>query len=146
MWPRWLCIFLCMQFTETCEKSQRRKMKKMQLVRQGIFLGMRFERNIKNTQWRNMKQMQPGGWKCLLQLNATSVIMNLLRNAIWRLLWKYTVEKSQTNATNVAMPPLNQINRKNVGKCTVDKNKQEQSVWLCILVGKRPDETHENAH
>ena len=94
MWPRWLCIFLCTQFTETYEKSQQRKVKKMQPVWQCMFLGMRFERNIQKHTVEKNETNATRGWKCLLQLNATSVIMNL-RNAIWRLFWKYTVEKSQ---------------------------------------------------
>ena len=35
------------------------------------------------------------------QTNATNVAMHLLRQAIWGFIWKHTVEKSQTNAISV---------------------------------------------
>ena len=113
-------------------------------------------------------------WKCTAEkghTNATSVTMHLFMHAIWKKHLKtqsrksnkcnqcnyessqecnlktpikYTVGKSQTNATNVAMPPLNQVIWGNVWKWR--KNNQVQPVWLCIFLGKRPDESHENAH
>ena len=48
-------------------------------------------------------------WKHTLeksQTNAISVTLHSLRLSIWRDIWKRTVEKSHTNATNVTMLPL----------------------------------------
>ena len=152
MWLVWLCILLCKQFTETCEKSQRGNVKQLWPVWQCIFLGYAIYRNLwkrtaekiqTNVTSVTMHLFRQAIWKKHLkhsgenQTNAIGVTMNLIRNAIWRLIWKYTGEKP--NKCNQAMPHLNQV-------AQWRKNKQVQPVWLCILVGKRPDETHENAH
>ena len=41
--------------------------------------------------------------------NATNVTMPLLGQAIWGNIWKYTVEKSKTNATNATLPALSKV-------------------------------------
>ena len=67
--------------------------------------------------------------------NAASVIMNLLRNAIWRFIWQFTVGKSQTNVTNVTMPPLNQAIWR---KCTVEKKETNAASVTLHLCGHTP--------
>ena len=54
--------------------------------------------------------------------NATNVIMPLLRQAIWGDIWKHTVEKSQTNAPNVTLHPLRQSIWGHIWKHTVEKS------------------------
>ena len=61
--------------------------------------------------------------------------MNLLRNAIWRFIWQFTVGKSQTNVTNVTMPPLNQAIWR---KCTVEKKETNAANVTLHLCGQTP--------
>ena len=61
--------------------------------------------------------------------------MNLLRNAIWRFIWQFTVGKSQTNVTNVTMPPLNQAIWR---KCTVEKKETNAASVTLHLCGQTP--------
>ena len=44
--------------------------------------------------------------------------MHLLMHSLWGYIWKHTLEKNQTNATNVTMPLLIQV----IWKSTVEKN------------------------
>ena len=55
------------------------------------------------------------------QTNATDVTMHLLRHAFWGDIWKYTVEKSQTNAACVILHPLRQAIWGDIWKYTVEK-------------------------
>ena len=54
--------------------------------------------------------------------NAASVPMHHLRPAIWRHIWRHTVEKSQTNVTNVIIHPLSQAIWADIWKNTVGKS------------------------
>ena len=56
------------------------------------------------------------------QSNATNVTLPLFRLAIWGHIWKRTVGKSQTNATNVIMPLLRQAIWGDIWKHTVGKS------------------------
>ena len=47
--------------------------------------------------------------------------MPLFKQSIWRNVWKHTVEKSQTNATNETMHPLGQAIWGDIWKDTVEK-------------------------
>ena len=55
------------------------------------------------------------------QTNATNVTMPQLRQAIWGHIWKHTVGKNQTNATNVIMHPLRKAIWGLIWKHTVEK-------------------------
>ena len=48
--------------------------------------------------------------------------MLLCRQAIWGHIWKHTVEKSQTNATDVTLHPLRQAIWEHIWRRTVEKN------------------------
>ena len=64
-------------------------------------------------------------WKCTLgksQTNATNVIMPHLVQVIRGHIWKHTVEKNQINATNVIMPHLRQAIWGHILKRTVEKS------------------------
>ena len=54
--------------------------------------------------------------------NAINVIMHPLRQAIWRHIWKHTVEKKQTNATSVTLHPFKQAVWRNIWEHTVEKS------------------------
>ena len=61
-------------------------------------------------------------WKCTVEksrTNATNVTMPPLRQAIWGDIWKHTVKAI---ATNVNMPPLGQEILGNIWKCTEGKS------------------------
>ena len=64
-------------------------------------------------------------WKYTLeksQTNATSVTLHPLILALWGLIWKYTVEKNQTNAANVTLHLLGQEIWGYIWKHTVEKS------------------------
>ena len=99
MWSVWLCILLCKQFTEACDKSQRWKVKQLWPVWLCIYLCNQFTETFQSAQRRKVKQMQPACMRFERSIysgenltNATSVLMNLLRDEIWRRLLKYTVQ------------------------------------------------------
>ena len=54
--------------------------------------------------------------------NATNAILHPPMCKVWRLIWKHTVEKSQTNATNVTLHPLRQAIWGDIWKHTVEKS------------------------
>ena len=77
------------------------------------------------------------------QTNATNVTLHPLRQAIWRNTWTCTVGKSQTNVTNVTLHPFRQAIWGNTWKCTVEKKaKQMQPMWLCIFSGRQFEDAH----
>ena len=145
MWPVWLCILLCKQFTETCEKSQRGNVKQLWPVWQCIFLGYAIYRNLwkrtaekiqTNVTSVTMHLFRQAIWKKHLkhsgenQTNAIGVTMNLIRNAIWRLIWKYTVEKSQTNATsNASSESGSTVKKKQTSATSVTLHPCGQTPW-----------------
>ena len=55
------------------------------------------------------------------------------------------MEKSQTNATNAPMPLLGQKFWDNIWKHTVEKSLTKQPMRLCILTGRRFEDTFKNA-
>ena len=57
---------------------------------------------FKGYKWKNPEE------KRLSHTNAANATMYLPGKAIWKHIWKLTVEKCQANATNVTMPPLGQ--------------------------------------
>ena len=68
------------------------------------------------------------------QTNVTNVIMHLLMQAIWGRTWKHTVAKSQTNVTNVTLPHLRQATWGLIWKHTVEKSQTDAtSVTLHLL-------------
>ena len=147
MLPMWLCILTDRQFEETYENAQWIKARQMQAMWLMIMHppSKHFEDTFENAQWnqwhwqcdyalslyRNVTYvaLHPPGqtiwghiWKRTLeksQTNATNATLPLLRQAIWGDSWKRTVEKSQTNATNVTMPLLGQAIRGHILRCTV---------------------------
>ena len=56
------------------------------------------------------------------QTNATNVTLHLLMQAIWGNIWKCTVEKSQTNATNQILHPHRLAIWRDIWKRTLEKN------------------------
>ena len=56
------------------------------------------------------------------QTSATNVTMHPIRQAIWGHIWKRPVEKSHTNATSVTMHPLGQAIWGHIWKRTVEKS------------------------
>ena len=54
--------------------------------------------------------------------------MHHLRQAIWGDIWKHTVEKNQTSATNATMHPLKQAIWGDIWKPTVEKNHDIMSI------------------
>ena len=101
MQPVQLCIFWGRRVEETYDKAQRRKVKQMQPMRLCLFLGSRFKETYDKAQWSKVKQMHPV-WVCIIldrifeetfknayeNENDNSVIMDLLRQAIKRDIWK----------------------------------------------------------
>ena len=71
--------------------------------------------------------------------------MPLLKQSIWGHIWKHTVDKIQTNATNATMPVLSKAIWGNIWKRTVEKIKQMQPMWLCIILCEHFEDTFENA-
>ena len=55
------------------------------------------------------------------QTNATNVTMHPLRQAIWEHIWQHTVEKSQTSAVNVNFDSVLQTLWRPLSKYTVEK-------------------------
>ena len=51
----------------------------------------------------------------------------------WGDIWKHTVEKSQTKATDVTLHPNGQAVWGHIWKHTAEKSKQFQPMWLCFL-------------
>ena len=68
------------------------------------------------------------------------------KQAIWRHIWKYTVEKSQTNAACVTLHPLMQALWRHIRKCTEEKSKKMQPVWICIRSSRQFGDTFDNTH
>ena len=62
--------------------------------------------------------------------------MPLLRQTIWDNIWKRTVEKSQTNATNVTMPLLRQTIWDNISKRTADESQINATNVIMLLLGQ----------
>ena len=56
------------------------------------------------------------------QINAINVTMQLLIQAIWGCIWKYTAEKSQANVTSVNMPALILVREGHTWNDTVEKS------------------------
>ena len=67
------------------------------------------------------------------QTYATNATMHCLRQTLWGHILKDTVEKNQTNAASVTLPALIQVLWGDIWKCTAEKSKKMQSMWLCIL-------------
>ena len=65
------------------------------------------------------------------QTNATSVTMHPLLQVIWGDIWRSTLEKSQTNATSVIMHPLGQAIWGHIWKRTVEKS---QTNATCVIM------------
>ena len=80
MQPVWLCILWPKQFEDSFENPQWRKIKQMQPMWLCIFTGRRFEETFENTQWRKAKQMQPL-WLCLF---SGMPFEETFKNAHWR--------------------------------------------------------------
>ena len=164
MQPVWLCIHWCRQFGETFENAQWRKVKQMQPMWLCIFTGRQFEGTFENAQRRKVKQMQPM-WLCILlctpfegtfentQRRKTKQMQPVwlcipsgCRPAIWRHIWKLTLEKSQMNAARVTLPVLIKARSVNIWDAQWRKVKQMQSMWLCIISSWRFEETFVNTH
>ena len=129
------------QFEVTFENMYQGKVKQMQQVWVWLLWSKFFEVSYEITQWRKVKQMQPVHnvyigqffsfrpravghivqprdrhiiehiWKYTLEksrTNATSVSLAAMIQVLWGLIWNYTVEKSQTNATSATTFPLKQ--------------------------------------
>ena len=69
------------------------------------------------------------------QTNATNATLLLFRQAIWEGIWKHTVGKSQINATNATMHLLMQARWEYIWKCTVEKSQRNATnVTLPLIV------------
>ena len=77
-------------------------------------------------------------WKCTVEksrTNATNVTLHPLGQAIWGHIWKYTVGKSRTNATNVILHPHRQAIWGDILKHTVEKSQTTAiNVTMHLLV------------
>ena len=78
--------------------------------------------------------MQPV-WLCIL---------SGCRPAIWRYIWKLTLEKSKMNAARVTLPVLIKAGSVNIWDAQWRKVKQMQAMWLCIISSWRFEETFVN--
>ena len=63
---------------------------------------------------------------------------------LWGDIWKRTVGRNQTNATNVTLHPHWQAIWGDIWRRTLEKAKQMQPVWLCVCSGRQFEETFEN--
>ena len=72
----------------------------------------------------------------ILKKNTDNVIKShkCTNATIWGHIWKCTVEKSQTNATNVTIPHLRQAISGHIESTQWIKVKQMHPVWLCIFL------------
>ena len=59
------------------------------------------------------------------QTNATNVTLHHLKQAIWGHIWKHTVAKSQTSVANVITHPLVQAIWEHIWKYTVGKTQNQ---------------------
>ena len=94
--------------------------------------GKQFEDTFEDTQWRKVKQMHHSTraiwrdiWKRTVeksQTNATNVTMLPLRQAIWRHIWRHTAEKSQTDVTSVTIHLSMKALWRYIWKCIVEKS------------------------
>ena len=57
-------------------------------------------------------------------------------HGVWKIIWKRTVEKSQTNATNVTMLALIQVHWGHIWKCTVEKGQINATNVTMPLLGQ----------
>ena len=76
--------------------------------------------------------------------------MHLLLRTVWGLIWKSTVEKSQTDATNVTMHHLRQAILGHIWKHKVEKSQTSAtSVIMCLLdntILKTHTKVEDNGH
>ncbi len=105
----WICLLSGKQFEETFENAHWRKVKQLQTMQLCIILFKRFNTCI----WKHTPEKS--------QINATNVTMPLIGQAIWRDIWKRTVEKSQT-LTNVTLSLLVQAIWGHIWERTVEKS------------------------
>ena len=77
------------------------------------------------------------------QTNATNATMPPLVQTIWGNIWKHTVGKSQTNATSVTLHHLGQAIWEHIWKRTVEKG--QTNVWLYLVWPKFFEETYKEA-
>ena len=116
--------------------------------------GRKFEKTFGNSQWKEVKHMQPvwlcrkaiwrGIYKCTVEKSFQcnqwiNVTIHPQTQEIWGYIWKYIVEKSQTNATNVILPLLGdavwgQLKKQTLEKCQTNANNvtlhsQRQAIW-----------------
>ena len=68
--------------------------------------------------------------------NVTVVNMYPLLEVILGLIWKHTVEKSQTSANSVTMLPLKQVIWGHIWKCTVEKSQTNAANATLPLLGQ----------
>ena len=95
MQPVWQYIFSSRRFEDSFENTQWRKVKQMQSVWKCVFPNRQFENILKNTLWTKVKHV-------------IFVTLHLPKQALWGLIWKLTVEESQTSATSVIKYLLHQ--------------------------------------
>ena len=104
-----LYIYSCSHFEETFENAQWRKIKQMQPMRLCLFSGRQFEDTFENAQ--NPKKTIDNvikSIKCNQCVFASSQVGDLRRYLMTHSA-TVTVEKSQTNATNVTLHPFIQV-------------------------------------
>ena len=105
-----------------------------------ILLCKQFEDTFEKARWRKVKQIQPVWlysihpleqdiwehiWKSTVEknrTNATNVNLHLIIQAIWRDIWKHTVGTNRTNAANATLHLFGQAIWKSIWKNTVDKS------------------------
>ena len=81
----------------------------------------------------------PVGYKTSIEKtpkNVTNATAHLLKQEIWRNIWKHTVENNQTNATNVTMHPLKQAIWGHIWKHTVEKSQTNATNVIMHLLGQ----------
>ena len=100
-----------------------------------ILLGRPFQETSKNTHWRKVEPMQPVWiYQEKRQTNATNVSLHPFRQAIWGLIWKSIVEKTQSSKFSVSMHPLRHLkmhSQTNVTSVTI--HPLRQVIWGHIL-------------
>ena len=76
------------------------------------------------------------------QTNATNVTMPLLKRSIWGDIWKCTVQKSRRNATNVTLHQLTQAISGHIWKHTVEKSQPNEPCVTMPLLRQRHMKNH----
>ena len=150
-----ICILLCKRFEGAFENAQWRKAQQMQPVWLCICSRRQFEDTFENAQWKKSNKCNQCQYACSLagylrthiwkntvvksRTNATNLIMHPLTQVLWRRIWKCTVEKSRTNVISVILHPFRQAIWGHIWKNTVEKSETIlRFIWKDTMKKNRP--------